>query len=50
MVSFTGPRIKGLINNDNKLNELKAEIGPDNEDLIIHLKNISEVYRVVTRK
>ena len=47
---FNGPTIKSLINNDNKLNELKAEIGPENEDLILHLKNISEVHRVATRK
>ena len=37
---FNGPTIKGLINNDHKLNELKAEIGPE---------NISEVHRVATR-
>ena len=47
---FNGPTIKSLINNDNKLNELKAEIGPENEDLILRLKNISEVHRVATRK
>ena len=47
---FNGPTIKGLINNDHKLNELKAEIGPENEDFILHLKNISEVHRVATRK
>ena len=40
---FNGPTIKSLINNDNKLNELKAEIGLENEDLILRLKNISEV-------
>ena len=39
-----------LINNENKLNELKAVIGPENEDFIIHLKNISKVHKVATRK
>ena len=32
------------------MNELKEEIGEENREFITHLKNISEVHRVATRK
>ena len=32
------------------MSELKDLICPENEDFVVHLKNISEVHRVPTRK
>ena len=47
---YNGPTIKSLINNDSRLEELKNVVGDKHADFVTHLKQISNVHYVATRK